>query len=643
VDRPVRKRVALPVLASDALSSIAYAPDEILLTLALAGVPATALSPVVGLAVVVVMVVVTLSYRQTVHAYPSGGGDYEVVTRNLGAGAGLVVAAAILLDYLLTVAVSVSSATTYVTSVVGPLQGYRTPLAVGLIAVLAAVALAGRASSGRLLAVVGQLFMVAIGALAVVGAVRELALGGLPAAPSAGLEVVPVPAHDEALATIGGAFLVLRAFSSGAVALTGVETITTAVPTFRRPRAANAALTLVMLGAIASILLMAVLWLARVTDVRVVADPAQQLRESGAPVGEDYHQDPVLHQVAQAVLGGEVLPAVVAALTAAILLIAAMTVFHRFPRLAGQLAKDELLPRHLWMRGNRVSVANGIIALAVGSAVIVWVAQADVVRLIALYLVGVFISFTLSQAGMVRHWTTVLHVEQDRKARRAARRSRRINALGLVLTSLVLVIALTTKLTRGAWVSLLVLAVGVALMALTRMHYADVRRRLAVPDDARLAALPARHPSLDARVRGGRAGHRRVRPAARPVARRRRARPAHPAGRARGRHAATPSRARRGRPPVLPARGRRRVPAGVRGPAPVAAHPAQRVGPSSPGPAAPSAGGRRLLGTLPAGHRRRRPREGPRCLREPPDAGTAPAAADARDPAAPLAGTAPPR
>jgi amino acid transporter len=492
VDRPVRKRVALPVLASDALSSIAYAPDEILLTLALAGVPATALSPVVGLAVVVVMVVVTLSYRQTVHAYPSGGGDYEVVTRNLGAGAGLVVAAAILLDYLLTVAVSVSSATTYVTSVVGPLQGYRTPLAVGLIAVLAAVALAGRASSGRLLAVVGRLFMVAIGALAVVGAVRELALGGLPAAPSAGLEVVPVPAHDEALATIGGAFLVLRAFSSGAVALTGVETITTAVPTFRRPRAANAALTLVMLGAIASILLMAVLWLARVTDVRVVADPAQQLRESGAPVGEDYHQDPVLHQVAQAVLGGEVLPAVVAALTAAILLIAAMTVFHRFPRLAGQLAKDELLPRHLWMRGNRVSVANGIIALAVGSAVIVWVAQADVVRLIALYLVGVFISFTLSQAGMVRHWTTVLHVEQDRKARRAARRSRRINALGLVLTSLVLVIALTTKLTRGAWVSLLVLAVGVALMALTRMHYADVRRRLAVPDDARLAALPAR-------------------------------------------------------------------------------------------------------------------------------------------------------
>ena len=375
---------------------------------------------------------------------------------------------------------------------VAPLEGHRVPLAVGVIAVLAAVALAGRASSGRLLAVVGQLFMVAIGTMAVVGAVRELALGGLPDAPSAALDVVPVAAHDEALATLGGAFLLLRAFSSGAVALTGVETITTAVPTFRPPRAANAALTLVMLGAIASVLLMSVLWLARLAEVRVVADPGRQLRLDGAPVGEDYHQDPVLHQVAQAVLGGEVLPAVISVLTAAILLIAAMTVFHRFPRLAGQLAKDELLPRHLWMRGNRVSVANGIIVLAIGASAIVWVAEADVVQLIALYLVGVFISFTLSQAGMVRHWTRVLHVEQDRRARRSARRSRRVNALGLLLTSLVLVTALTTKLTRGAWITLIVLAVGVGLMALTRLHYADVRRRLAVPEDAQIAALPAR-------------------------------------------------------------------------------------------------------------------------------------------------------
>ncbi|MGC5616260.1 APC family permease [Georgenia sp. Z1491] len=503
VGRPVRterlggtllpKRLALPVFASDALSSVAYAPDEILLTLALAGVAATALSPAVGLAVVVVMVVVVLSYRQTVRAYPSGGGGYEVVTTNLGRRAGRGVGSALLVDYLLTVAVSVSSGVQYLASAVPPLQPYRVPIAALLVAALALLNLRGTRESGRVIGVPFYLFMASVGVLALVGAGRELLGGGLPDAATASLTVVPDPAHDQALTTLGGAFLVLRAFTSGCAALTGVEAVANGVPTFRRPRSGNAATTLLLLGGISAAMLMSVIWLATAIDVRVVERPAEQLLRDGVPVGAGYHQDPAIVQIADSVLWGWApVVALVAVVAGAILLLAANTAFTGFPVLASVLARDGLLPRRLHTRGDRLTYSNGILALAAGAAVLVVVLQADVTRLIQLYIVGVFVSFTLTQTGMVRHWRGVLRREHDPALRSAARRSRAINLVGAVLTAVVLVVVLVTKLTRGAWITVLLVAVVFLLMGAVRRHYDDVARRTAVPADAEARSLPAR-------------------------------------------------------------------------------------------------------------------------------------------------------
>lgn len=503
VGRPVRterlggtllpKRLALPLFASDALSSVAYAPDEILLTLALAGVGATALSPAVGLAVVLVMLVVVASYRQTVRAYPSGGGGYEVVTTNLGPRAGRLAGSALLVDYVLTVAVSVSSAAQYVASAVPWLQPYRVPLAVVVIAVLAVVNLRGVRESGRAFALPFYLFMGAVGTLAVVGAARELFGGGLPDAATAALTVVPDPAHDQALMTIGGAFLVLRAFTSGCAALTGVEAVANGVPEFRRPKADNAATTLLLLGGISSAMLTAVIWLAGAIDVRVVERPAEQLLRGGVPVGPDYHQDPAIVQIADSVFAGWSPAVVLVAVAAgAILLLAANTAFNGFPVLASVLAKDGLLPRRLHTRGDRLTYSNGILALAGGAAVLVVVLQADVTRLIQLYIVGVFVSFTLSQTGMLRHWRRVLRSEHSAAVRTHARRGRVINLSGAVLTGTVLVVVLATKLTRGAWITVVLVALVFLLMGAVRAHYDGVARRVGVPGDDAVRALPAR-------------------------------------------------------------------------------------------------------------------------------------------------------
>lgn len=485
------KRIALPVFASDALSSVGYAPDEVLVTLAVAGVGATVLSPWIALAVVGVLIVVVASYRQTVYAYPSGGGDYEVVSTNLGPHAGLAVASALLADYILTVAVSVSSGTGYLAAAVPAVASYKVEIAVGVVTLLALLNLRGTRESGAAFAIPTYLYMAAVGVMAVVGFVQE-ATGHLGQAPSAGYEVVAQTGWDQGLTGLAGAFLVLRAFSSGCAALTGVEAISNGVPSFQRPKSRNAATTLLMLGGIAAAMLLSIIHLAGATGVRIVENPATELLDNGVPLGPSYHQDPVIGQLA-ATIFADVKPMfyLVTAVTGLILVLAANTAFNGFPVLASVLGRDEFLPRQLASRGDRLAYSNGIIVLWLGAVAFIVGFGADTNRLIQLYIVGVFISFTLSQIGMVRHWTRELATATDAAVRSRMHRSRIINGIGVAGTGTVLLIVLITKLTRGAWITLTVMAVIYLLMNGVRRHYHRVASELEIEDlhDARV--LPA--------------------------------------------------------------------------------------------------------------------------------------------------------
>ena len=485
------KRIALPVFASDALSSVGYAPDEVLVTLAVAGVAATALSPWIALAVVAVLLVVVASYRQTVHAYPSGGGDYEVVTTNLGPRAGLLVASSLLVDYVLTVAVSVSSGSGYLAAAVPALAPYKVEVAVGVVTVLALLNLRGSRESGGAFAVPTYLYMAAIGAMAVTGLVQEVT-GTLGQAPSAAYEVLADDGWDNGLTGLAGAFLVLRAFSSGCAALTGVEAISNGVPSFQRPKSRNAATTLLLLGLIAAAMLLSIVHLAGATGVHMVEDPATGLLSDGVPLGKGYHQDPVIGQIAATVFAGfPPMFYLVTAVTGLILVLAANTAFNGFPVLASVLARDEFLPRQLSQRGDRLAYSNGIIVLWLGATAFIVGFGASTNRLIQLYIVGVFISFTLSQVGMVRHWTRELATATDARVRARMRRSRAVNVVGLAGTGLVLIIVLATKLTRGAWITLTIMALIYLVMTAIRRHYQRVAQEIAVADlhDARV--LPA--------------------------------------------------------------------------------------------------------------------------------------------------------
>lgn len=478
------KRIALPVFASDPLSSVAYAPDEIFLTLGLAG-GALALthSWKVALAVVVVMVVVVASYRQNVHAYPSGGGDYEVATVNLGPKAGLGVASALLVDYVLTVAVSISSGVQNAAAAFGFVRGHEVEVAVGLIVLLTALNLRGVRESGSLFALPTYLFMGSIILMAVVGAVRHQS-GSLPLAESAGLELVPQDGY-ESLGALAMAFLFLRAFSSGCAALTGVEAISNGVPAFKRPKSRNAATTLLLMGTIAITLLISMVTLAHWTGIKYAEDPSTQLLRDGRLVGDDYVQHTIMGQVSLAVFDGFHLGVVVVAIvTGLILVLAANTAFNGFPVLGSILARDGYLPRQLHTRGDRLAFSNGIVILAGAAVALIVVFDAQVTKLIQLYIVGVFVSFTLSQLGMVRHWNRHLHLETDPRARHRMQRSRAINTLGAAVCAVVLVVVLVTKFMHGAGFAVAAMAVIFFVMMRISQHYKRVSQELTVDHDA---------------------------------------------------------------------------------------------------------------------------------------------------------------
>jgi amino acid transporter len=486
------KRIALPIFASDALSSVAYAPDEILLTLALAGVGAVALSPWVGIAVMLVLLTVVGSYRQNVHAYPSGGGDYEIATTNLGRFAGLTVASALLVDYVLTVAVSMSSAANYLTTAVPALQGQQALVAVVGVLVLALVNLRGVKEAGTVFAAPTYIFMLSILGMTLVGLFQFLT-GTLRPSASAGFQIVPSAEFSQGLVGLAGGFLLLRAFSSGAAALTGVEAISNGVPNFRPPKSANAARTLLLLGVVAAAMLAGILFLANATQVHLAQDPTSELTFNGQPLPSDYVQTPAIGQIAQAVFGdGSLAFYIVVAATGVILVFASNTAFNGFPILASILAQDGYLPRQLRTRGDRLAFSNGVILLAAGALVLVVAFNADVTRLIQLYIVGVFVSFTSSQFGMIRHWTRELQRVKERAVRQRMRRSRVVNSIGFGMTATVLVIVLITKFEHGAWIAILAMIVLFLIMWSIRAHYDRVARELAVGDDASARALPSR-------------------------------------------------------------------------------------------------------------------------------------------------------
>ncbi|GAA5080383.1 APC family permease [Thermocatellispora tengchongensis] len=492
------KRIALPVFASDALSSVAYAPQEILVILSLAGVSFYHFSPWIAAAVVVVMLTVVASYRQNVHAYPSGGGDYEVATVNLGRNAGLTVASALLVDYVLTVAVSVANGVDYVGATIPFVAQHKPIVAILIVVLLTLINLRGVRESGAAFAIPTYCFMIAVIGMVLWGAVRLLLLGDELRAPTADYEIV---AEQTNLTSFALAFLVLRAFSSGCAALTGVEAISNGVPAFRKPKSKNAATTLLMMGLIAVTMFGGIITLGLASGVKV-AEPsvaAEDVLIDGRPAGPGYHQQPIISQVADAVFGnGSLLFFVISAVTALILFLAANTAFNGFPVLGSILAQDRYLPRQLHTRGDRLAFSNGIVILAAGACLLLWGFNADVSRLLNLYIVGVFVSFTLSQTGMVRHWTRRLRTETDPKTRLQMIRSRMINGFGAVMTALVLVVVLVTKFAAGAWIVCIAMPVLFLMMKGIHRHYENVAAELAVaaeqePDET---MLPARNHAI---------------------------------------------------------------------------------------------------------------------------------------------------
>ena len=485
------KKIALPVFASDALSSVAYAPDEVFIMLSLAGASAYVWSWKIGIAVALVMTAVIASYRQTVHAYPSGGGDYEVATVNLGRTAGATVASALLVDYVLTVAVSISSGAQYASAAVGFVDGHEATFASLMVVLLMAMNLRGIRESGTFFAIPTYAFMVSILGMCGYG-LLQLAANTLPQVESARLDIEKAPGYGDSMTTFALVFLLARAFSSGCAALTGVEAISNGVPAFRKPKSRNAATTLFLLGLIAISMMLSVIVLAKQMGLKYV-DPHDfdRLTVNGHPVGAGYDQHAVIAQIARAVFH-DFPPGfyLVVTVTGIILVLAANTAFNGFPVLGSILAEDGLAPRALGSRGDRLAFSNGIVFLAVMAIILIQVFDAQTTKLIQLYIVGVFVSFNLSQLGMIRHWTRHLKTEKDPNTRRRMQRSRVINSIGLSFTAVVLVIVLITKFLAGAWITIVAMVVFFLIMQGISRHYANVAEELAANEEDKV--LPTR-------------------------------------------------------------------------------------------------------------------------------------------------------
>jgi amino acid transporter len=465
------KTLALPVFCSDPISSVAYATEEIVLVLAAGGAAYLTMAKWVALAVTALLVIVVLSYRQTCYAYPNGGGAFTVSLDNFGPKPALVAASALLVDYVMTVAVSIVSGVVAITSAVPSLRPHAVVLSVFFVALLVVANLRGVRESGKAFAVPTYTF-ISLTLLMLIVAVVRGASGHLPQAETAGQTLH----RTVAVGGLGTLLLALRAFASGCTALTGVEAISNGVPSFRRPKARNAANTLAVMGALAVSMFVGITVLA--LHLHAHAQP------SGNPS--------VISQIAAAVYGQhQVLFYLYQAATAGILILAANTAFNGFPVLSSILAQNRYLPRQLHNRGDKLVFSNGIIVLGALAVALVVGFDANIDRLIQLYIIGVFTSFTLSQAGMVKHWNTLLPDVAGREASRM-RTSRAINAVGTVATAVVLVVVLYTKVVHGAWIAILAMAFLFVVMRGIRRHYDAISAELDV-DSVEPPMLPSRN------------------------------------------------------------------------------------------------------------------------------------------------------
>ncbi|RXZ68786.1 APC family permease [Agromyces albus] len=485
------KHLALPIFASDPLSSVAYAPQELLMILMVGGLAFLSFAPWVAVAVIVLLVTVVASYRQLIRAYPSGGGDYEVAHRNLGEKAGLVVASSLLVDYVMTVVVSVASGVDNIISAIPELNPFRVELAVVFVIILAAVNLRGVSESSRAFAVPTYLFIASVFVMIVVGLTRTF-LGDAPVSESAGFVV-----ESESLTQAGIILLLLRSFASGCSALTGVEAISNGVPAFRQPKIRNAQATLVLMGGIAIVLFAGLTALALISQVHYAEDPCHLI---GWAECATEPQRSLIAQVASATFGDDTaLFYLIQAATALVLLLAANTAFNGFPLLGSVLAQDGYAPKSLSTRGDRLIYSNGVLILALAASVILVVFQANLTVLIQLYIIGVFVSFTLGQTGMVRHWLRELRSPRKPTSSKSPRSSRgdaddrsapitrgaiwralAINAIGAAMTAVVLIVVTVTKFTHGAWIVFVMMPILFTLMLGVHRYYRDVEKEIEV-------------------------------------------------------------------------------------------------------------------------------------------------------------------
>jgi len=467
------KHLALPIFASDALSSVAYGPQELLMILTLGGLSFLTFAPWVAAAVVVVLITVVASYRQLIKAYPSGGGDFEVAHRNLGEKAGLIVASALLIDYILTVAVSVASGVDNIISAFPGLNPWRVEMAVGFVILLAAINLRGVRESSKAFALPTYLFIASVLLMIVVGVIRTI-LGDTPVAESAQYAI-----KAEDFTQAGIVLLLLRSFASGCSALTGVEAVANGVPAFRTPKIQNAKRTLVLMGSIAITLFVGVTTLALISRVHYVENPCHLVGWAECATNP---QRSVMAQLAAAVFGGDtqILFYVLQGATAAVLLLAANTAFNGFPLLGSVLARDGYAPKSLSTRGDRLVYSNGVLVLGLGAVLLLVAFQASLTHLIQLYIIGVFVSFTLGQTGMVKHWLRTLR--EGAPNRRQIIRSLSINSFGAVLTGTVLLVVTVTKFTHGAYIVFVIGPILYVLMLGVNRYYRNVERDLTVDD-----------------------------------------------------------------------------------------------------------------------------------------------------------------
>jgi amino acid transporter len=474
----IGKAIGLAVFASDALSSTAYATQEIMIILAVAGTMAFGYVFPISLAIVALMVIVTISYEQTIHAYPGGGGAYIVSRDNLGETPAQVAGAALLTDYILTVAVSISAGVAQITSAYPELFPYRVWISVSAVFLIMLINLRGVKESGTAFSIPTYFFVVMLFVTVGIGLIRHF---------TGTLGIVVDPPHLEVHSVVSAItpFLLLHAFSSGTAALTGIEAISNGITAFKEPRSRNAGITLIWMAGILATLFLSISFL----STHIGAIPSET--------------ETVISQLGRTVFGGRGIPyLLVISATTVILIMAANTAFADFPRLSALAAQDGFLPRQLTFRGSRLVYSNGIITLSIIASILIIIFKASVTLLIPLYAIGVFLSFTLSQAGMARRWWKIGHMKEGEavvergstlKYEPGWKFKMLINGFGAFCTAIVMVIFAVTKFREGAWIVLIIIPLLVKVFFTIHHHYKDLASHLSLDKFSGLPQRQTRH------------------------------------------------------------------------------------------------------------------------------------------------------